>query len=137
MPENRVTIIDRLVSGSTYLTGGFVGFIWLIGCAILKKETSRFLLFNIYQAICLSLFIYVIYRLFVVIHDLLILVPGVRILVNSLWLFLYSPILYNRSIVGLIVFIIYLYLMFVSLFGKIPYFPWISKIILYQLDRFK
>ena len=137
MLENRVTIIDRLVSGSTYLTGGFVGFIWLIGCAILKKETSRFLLFNIYQAICLSLFIYVINLLSVVIHDLLILVPGVRILVNSLWLFLYSPIIYNWSIVGLVIFIIYLYLMIVSLFGKIPYFPWISKIILYQIDRLK
>ena len=137
MPENRVSFIDRLVSGSTYLTGGFVGFIWLIGCAILKKETSRFLLFNIYQAICLSLFIYVINLLSVVIHDLLILVPGVRILVNSLWMFLYSPIFYNWSIVGLIVFIIYLYLMVVSLFGKIPYFPWISKIILYQIDRLK
>ena len=128
--------IDKIISALSYITGGLVGFIWLIGCTLLKKRISKFLLFNIYQAICLSLFIGFFNILFVLIHDLLIMIPIVNVLINSLWLALNSPVLYGRSILGIIIFIIYVYLALMTLIGKVAYLPWISKIIMYQIDRF-
>ena len=131
-----IKISDKIISVLTYMTGGFVGFIWLIYCSVAKKLINKFLLFNIYQSIFLGLLIFVINMLFGIVYNLMIMIPFVNRLANFLYFVIYTPVYYNWSIVGFILLGMYIYLMLFSFLGKIAYLPWVSNIILYQLNRF-
>ena len=137
MNNTNVKFTDRIIAVISYITAGFGGLLWIIYCNMLKKSISAFLLFNIYQAIVVTLFLYFANILLGLLHDLLIMIPYVRILVNTIRLTLTSPIYYNWSIIGLAIFVLYLYMILMTLAGKIAKIPFISDIIMYQLDRFK
>lgn len=136
MYNNKINVSDRIVSVLTYITGGFVGVIWLIYCSLKRKPMTKFILFNIYQSIFLSLFLYIANLLFNMVYHLLAAIPFISRIINGLYFALYSPIYLGWSIVGLILLLMYIYLMLFSLLGKTAYIPWVSNIILYQLKRF-
>ena len=127
---------DKLISVFSYMTGGFAGIIWQIYCAVTKKHMTKFLLFNIYQAVFLSLLIYMSYLLLMMVYHLLVMIPFINVLVNSLYFALLSPILYKWSLIELVLLIVYIYLMAFSFIGRYAILPWVSNIILYQLKRF-
>lgn len=136
MFKENIKTSDKIISVLSYMTGGFAGFIWMIFCSVTKKQMNKFLLFNVYQSILLALLIYFIDLLFKMVYHILIMIPYVNILVNSLYYAIYTPVYYGWSIVGLILFGMYVYLILFSILGRIAYLPWVSNIILYQLNRF-
>ena len=127
---------DKIISALSYLTGGFVGFIWLILCSVTKKYMNKYLLFNVYQSIFLALLIFFINLLLGVMYHLLVIIPFINRMVSFVYSLIYSPVYFNWSIVGLIILGMYIYLMLFALLGRISYLPWVSNIILYQLNRF-
>ena len=136
MFSESIKISDKIISALSYLTGGLAGIVWQIYCAVTKKTMTKFLLFNIYQSVFLSLLLYFANLLFGMIYNLLVMIPFINILANSIYFALYSPVYYRWSIVGLILFGMYIYLMLFAILGRISYLPWVSNIILYQLKRF-
>ena len=136
MFSENITVKDRLISVISYLTGGLAGIIWQIICVIAKKPVTKFLLFNIYQSIFLSLLLYVINLLFGMVYFLLVKIPFIAILANYIYYAVYTPVYQGWSIVGLILTSMYVYLMLFSLLGRYAILPWVSNIILYQLKRF-
>lgn len=134
--NEKISDIDRAISACSYISGGFLGLIWQIFCSISKRPMSKFLLFNIYQSIFLSVFLYLAHILITLTISILIMIPLINIIVNSINMFLYTPVFYSWSIGGLIIWIIYLYLIIFSILGKIAYLPWVTNIILYQVNRF-
>ena len=136
MFKEDIKVSDKIISVLSYMTGGFAGFLWLIFCSVTKRQMNKFMLFNVYQSILLALLIYFINLLFGMVYHLLIMIPFIKLLANSLYFILYNPIYYGWSITGLILFGMYLYLILFSVLGRIAYLPWVSNIILYQLNRF-
>lgn len=134
--NNNVQTSDKILSVLTYITGGTIGFLWMIICAIKKNPVSKYLLFNIYQAIFLGLFIYLSSIILTMIYNILIMVPFINILVNFIYINLFSPIAYSWSLIEILILFLYIYLVIYSVFGKMAKIPWISNIILYQLNRF-
>ena len=53
MFNENIKISDKIISVLSYLTGGLIGIIWQIYCAIRKKMMTKFLIFNIYQSVFL------------------------------------------------------------------------------------
>ena len=136
MFKESIKVSDKIISAFSYMSGGFVGFLWLIFCSVTKKQMNKFMLFNVYQSIFLALIIYFINLLFSMVYHLLVMIPFIKILANSIYFAIYSPVYYGWSIVGLILFGMYIYLILFSILGRIAYLPWVSNIILYQLNRF-
>ena len=136
MFRENIKTSDRVISAFTYATGGTVGIIWMIFCAVTKRPMSKFMLFNIYQSAFLSIFLYLASVLLQMAYNLLIMVPGIKILANIVYITFFTQFFYNWSVIGVMIFLTYVYLIFASIFGKIAYLPWISNIIMYQLGRF-
>ena len=136
MYDENLILPDKIISAVTYMTGGLVGILWLIFCAITKHPISKYVMFNIYQAAFLGFFIYISGMLLAMIYNILIMIPIINILANFINIYLFTPIFYNWSIVGVLILSVYVYLVVFSLLGKLGKLPWISGIILYQLGRF-
>ena len=136
MQNEDVQLPDRILAAATNVTGGTIGVLWLIFCAITRRTMSKFLMFNIYQSAFLALFFYLAGILLIFIYNILIMVPFINIVVNAIYLSLFTPVYFHLSIMSMLIFIIYVYLFVCAMFGVYGKLPYISKIILYQLERF-
>ena len=136
MTVENISFSDRIVSAGSYITGGLIGVIWQVICAVRRKAVSRFLIFNIFQSVFLSLFIFILNLLLSFTVRLLIMIPIINKITNMVILTLFSPVYYGWSIIGFIILTIYVYLSLCSLAGKYPYLPWVSKIITDNINRY-
>lgn len=129
-------MLDRILSVACYITFGMAGLGWLIICAVLKKQISTFGLYNIYQSIFLSIVLYIISWLCQIAVGLLSAVPILdKLTFNFVLYFTQTPIYFNRSLSGLIITAIVIYLCVFAFFGKFPYLPVISDVINKNLRR--
>ena len=134
--ETQVSTADRIISALSYGTGGFAGVIWwILSVLLLKKHVSKFLMFNIFQSMFISFTLYIVNILLSLLLGLLVMIPFINILANYVNFIITTPVFYNLSAIGLILFVTYMYLIVFSIMGKYAMLPWFSKIILYQLDR--
>lgn len=53
--ETKPYMIEKIVSGLSYLTMGFVGFIWLIISLVRRTPLTKFLQYHIFQSIFISI----------------------------------------------------------------------------------
>lgn len=136
MFEQKETPIERIISALTYPTAGMVGILWQIFCVMTKRPMSKFVVFNIYQSVFLAIFLFLVFTISGMAYDLMIKIPLINVLANYFALLLNAPIIVGFSILQLILYVMYLYLIGLSLFGKYAYIPWVSNIILYQINRF-
>lgn len=124
------SIINRLISMICYLTAGFFGIIYFIFMYMVKKPMSSYVVFNIYQSIFISIFLYIlsfVYRIFL---DLIGIVPFVGKYVLTLDSIIFKiPIAYGYTIAGLLVLMFSLYFVINCLLGIKPYVPFVSQIV--------
>ncbi len=125
------TVVDKIVSCLTYLTAGWVGMFWCIIMYFRKKTPSRFLRFNVFQSIFLSLLYFILSTVLGFIAGLLLYVPFVNYLVSQIVLLFNKPLIYDYSLVQIFVIGLFIYQAVVSLFGKYPRIYKISSIIDY------
>ena len=136
MFEQKETPIERIISALTYPTAGMAGILWQIFCVMSKRPMSKFVIFNIYQSVFLAIFLFLIFTVSGMAYDLMIKIPLINLLANYIAMLLNFPIIFGFSLLQLILYLMYIYLIGFSLIGKYAYIPWVSNIILYQINRF-
>ena len=119
--------IERIIAVLSYVSVGFVGFIWLIIAALLKKRVTSFVMYHILQSIFLSMLFYIIS----ILVNLINMIPIINYV--SLYLVyilsLQIPFLFGLSIIQAFTTGVMIYLVITSMMGKYSYIPWVSDII--------
>ncbi len=122
---NKPYAIERLLSAASYLSAGFVGFIWMIIAALLKKQIRPFLMYHIMQSIFLSIALFLISQLAGLVYVILYKIP----IINAIPYLLNMPLIGGLSVIQAFTTTIILYLAITSAMGLYSYLPWISDII--------
>ena len=124
---NKIYPIEKIISVLTYLTAGFVGFIWLIIAALMKKSVTQFLLYHIMQSIFLSILYFLVKILAQLLYVVLYRIP----LINAIPYFLNMPLpfVFNLSVIQTFTTAVILYLSITAFMGQYSYIPWVSDII--------
>lgn len=128
----QISIMDRLIGVFTYISFGWVGFIWLIVTHLTRSPKRPFTLYHALQSIFLGILLVVISMLLNFIYELVIKLPFVGAIVHKFMLFFFATPMYsalNFSIANLLIFILICYLSLGALLGRYSYFPFISEVI--------
>ncbi len=122
--------IERIVAMLTYLNC-WIGFIWLIIAAILKKEIKPFMRYHIFQSIFIAFALFIIQMGLSLLLSIIDFVPVVNRIVNIIFGFFTTnlQIFFGYSVIQTFIFLILLYLAIGAVFGKYSYLPVVSDII--------
>ena len=134
--DEEIYLVDRIIAVASILSGGTLGVLWLIFCAVTKRSMTKFLMFNIYLSVFLSLFLYILGILVEFAYNLAIQIPYIKVLANMLYLGAFQPLYQGFSIVNGVIFIIYFYMVICAISGKYAKLPWVSNLIAGQIDRY-
>ncbi len=124
-----VGMFDRLISFISYLTVGWGGMIVMILMVIRKKHISRFLRYNVFQSIFVSLLFFVISMGLGLLFKFLSYIPFLNYVVAQISFIFNKPILFDYSPIQVFMIGLVLYMAVVSLLGKFPRVYWVSKIV--------
>ncbi len=127
--NHSIQIMDRVASCLTYLTAGWFGLIYFVILYFQKKSPSMFLRYNLFQAIFISLFLFVLSMSIGLISNLLLAIPFIKVVVSWIILIFNRPVFFEYSIIQLLILTLVAYLAGFSLLGKYPKVFGISKII--------
>lgn len=126
----KVSLSDRIISILAYFTFGMFSLIWIIFANLTKKRISPFLVFNLYQAIFISIILFIIGYLYNIAINLMSVIPFVGKFVYAFNLFFNeTPLYLSFTLSGFIVTIMVFYLSLMSLMGRRPYVPLVSDIV--------
>lgn len=121
---------DRIISILAYYTFGIFSIVWIIFANVMKKPISKFLSFNLYQAIFISVVLAVISLIYSIAINLLSVIPLIGGFARAFDIFFnQTPIYFTFTISGFFVTLIVTYLSALCLIGKKPYIPFVSEIV--------
>ncbi|MBP3821265.1 hypothetical protein J6G99_06440 [bacterium] len=129
MYYEKPSLSDRLASAFTYVTGGWIGIIWMVILYFMNKRASKFLRFNVMQSIFFAIIYYILYVCSGAILTVLSKIPIIQILVSWIQLLLFKPIIAEYSLLQIVIDIFVLYLFVFSILGRYPKVYKISKFI--------
>ena len=132
---DRVSISDRIFSALSYVSMGWIGFLYCIFLIFNKKRISYFLKFNVFQTVFMSILFFILSVVFGYTFKLLSMVPFVQIIISWIQLLLFKPMIFQYSLLQAFLLGIIGYGFIYSILGKFPRIYWISKIIDYNLNR--
>ena len=125
-----VSISDRLFSALAYGTCGVFSLVLIIAANIMKKRMTPFLIFNLYQAIFLSVVLYIFSIVYSIAVNILSVIPFIGSLAKGFDLFFnQTPLYFGCTLSGFVVALIIIYLIVFSLFGRRPHIPMVSDLI--------
>jgi len=128
--NNYFELSDRLIGAFSYLTIGFVGFIWLIIAAVTGKTVKPFVRFQIYQSIFISILIYLFNLLLGIIINVLAYIPVISsIVIFIVFNLAQNPVIFGFSIVHAAFILSIAYLAWMAFTGRQVEIPWISSTI--------
>lgn len=127
--QSQPLLIEKIIAALSYLTMGFVGFIWLLIGFFTKSNLRQFLKYHIFQSIFISFAYLIISLILGMVMNILSIIPLVNQLVLQFTFYLNAPLLFGFSIIQILVNIVILYLAVTSLQGRYSYIPWVSDII--------
>ncbi len=122
-------LIERIVSALSYMTSGFIGFVWLLLGIFTKSNVRPFLKYHIFQSIFLAIAYFLLWQLLGMLGSIINLIPFVRNVISMIIFPLVIPLVFGFSIVQILVYTVIFYLVVTSLMGRYSYIPWISDII--------
>lgn len=121
--------IEKLVSALSYITSGFVGFIWLLLGIFTKSKVRPFMKYHIFQSIFLAIAYFLLCQLLGMLASIISYIPFVNNAVLMVAYMLNAPILLGISIIQILIYTLLIYLVVTSMQGRYSYLPWISDII--------
>ena len=121
--------MEKLVSALSYLTMGFVGFIYLVIVILTKKHLKPFLKYHIFQSIFISIGYYLLTIFIGLVCNILLFIPLINKITTMILYYTTINIIFGCSIIGLFVYAVLFYLVITSFQGKYAYIPWVSDII--------
>jgi hypothetical protein len=122
-------LIEKIIAALSYLTSGFVGFIWLLVGYFTKNTLRPYLKYHIFQSIFISIAFFLLGAFLGLIMNILSMIPLVNQLILQFTFYLNAPIIIGFSVIQVLMFTLILYLVVTSAQGKFSYIPWISEII--------
>ena len=122
-------MIERIVSALSYITSGFIGFVWLLLGIFTKSNVRPFLKYHIFQSIFLAIAYFLFMQLLAWVAMLINYIPLVRNIISMVLFPIVMPLIFGFSIVQILVYTVILYLVITSIMGRYSYLPWISDII--------
>lgn len=132
---NKPFMIERIVSSLSYLTMGFVGFIYLMIGLITRAQLRPFTQYHIFQSIFLSIAFYLLNFICGFILNLLSYIPIINKIIAQLVFFLNAPLLLSYSLIQIVIYAVLIYLMVTSFMGKYSRIPFVSDIIDQNIGR--
>lgn len=129
MYGNSVKTIDKIISFLSYISAGWVGFIYCIILYIGKKSPSHFLRYNVFQSIFISLLYFVLAAVLGFVFNILLHIPILNAIISWIILLFNKPMLLQYSIIQILTIVLVFYLSVTSLLGRYPRIIWISKVI--------
>lgn len=133
--ERTPYLIERIVVSLSYLTMGFIGFIWLILGAFTKSQSSDFVRYHIFQSIFISILLFILNVLLGIINDVLSVIPFVKVFTQQIYYLFNAPMFMNYSIIQMAMYLFIAYLMITSALGIYTYVPFVSDIISQNIRR--
>ena len=127
--QNSPFLIEKIIASLSYITMGFVGFIWLLIGIFTKSNLRPYLKYHVFQSIFISIAYFLSSALLGLILNILSLIPFVNQLVLQLTYYFNAPIIIGFSLIQLAVYAVIFYLVITCLQGKFSYLPFISEII--------
>lgn len=132
---NKPFMIERIVSSLSYLTMGFVGFIYLMIGLITRAQLRPFTQYHIFQSIFLSIAFYLLNFICGFILNLLSYIPIINKIIAQLVFFLNAPLLLSYSLIQIVIYAVLIYLMVTSFMGRYSRIPFVSDIIDQNIGR--
>ena len=126
---NKPFMIEKIVSALSYITMGFVGFIYMLLGLFTRAQLRPFTQYHIFQSIFISIAFFLLNYICGFILSILSYVPFINKLVAQITFLLNMPILFAYSIIQIVVYGIILYLAITSFMGIYSRIPFISDII--------
>ena len=127
--QSQPALIEKLIAAFSYITFGFVGFIWLLIGIFTKNSLRPYLKYHIFQSLFISIAYFLLGAFLGLVMNILSIIPFVNQLVLQFTFYLNAPIVFGFSLIQTVVNAIIFYLVITSLQGKFSYIPWISEII--------
>lgn len=124
-----VSIGDRIISVISYVTAGWVGLIYMVILYFMKKPSSLFLRYNVFQSIFISFFYFLLCMIFGFISNILLQIPLINALVSWFILLFNRPVIFEYSAIQSFVMGLFIYMSVMALMGKFPRVYWVSRII--------
>ena len=125
---NKPFMIERIVSALSYITMGFVGFIYMLLGLFTRAQLRPFTQYHIYQSIFISIAFFLLNYICGFILTILSYIPLINKLVAQITFLLNAPIVFAYSIIQIIVYGIIFYLAITSFLGIYSRIPFISDI---------
>lgn len=133
--ERSPYLIERIVVSLSYLTMGFIGFIWLILGAFTKSQSSSFVKYHIFQSIFISILLFILNVLLGIINDVLSVIPIIKVFTQQIYYLFNAPLFMNYSLIQMVMYLFIAYLMITSALGVYTYVPFVSDIISQNVGR--
>jgi len=127
--------MERIIAGLSYLTSGFVGFIWFLIAIFTKSKIRPFLQFHIFQSILLAMAYYLVSILVSWVLNILSFIPFINVLILKIVYYLNAPAIFGYSLIQTIVYVVLFYLALMAFRGRYGYFPFISEIVKGNVNR--
>jgi len=121
--------MEKLVSALSYLSMGFVGFIYIVIIVLTKRNLKPFLKYHIFQSIFISIGYYLLSVFVGLICNILLFIPFINKITTMLIYYLTIDVIFGFSVIGLCCYAVLFYLVITSFQGKYSYIPWVSDII--------
>lgn len=135
MQEQQPLMMEKIISALSYVTMGFVGFIWLLIGFFTKNNLRPFLKYHIFQSIFISFAFFVFSWLLGLVMTILSVIPFINQLVLQFTFYLNAPFIFGFSLIQSLIYCVIGYLVFTCLQGQFSYLPWISDIVKYNVKN--
>lgn len=122
-------MIEKLIASLSYITFGFVGFIWMLIGVFTKSTLRPYLQYHIFQSIFISIAYFLAGALLGLIMNILSIIPIVNQIILQFTFYLNAPLIVGFSLIQIMVYAVIFYLVITCCQGKYSYLPWISDII--------
>ena len=129
------SLLEKIIAAASYLTMGFVGFVWLILAVFTKNTLRPFLRYHVYQSIFLSLVYFLLSTFISLLFSILGYIPFLKRLVGIITFFFNVPIFGHLSLISALILALILYLAIGAFMEKYSYIPWVSDVINYNVRR--
>ena len=126
---NQPLLIEKAIASLSYITFGFVGFLWMLIGVFTKSKLRPYLQYHIFQSIFISIAYFLLGAFLGLIMNILSIIPFVNQLVLQFTFYLNAPLLVGFSLIQVVVYAIIFYLVVTCCQGRYSYLPWISDII--------
>lgn len=119
---------DKLISSFSYLTVGWVGFIWVIICAITGRRMKPFVRYNVFQSIFIGVITAIIKILFSITFNVVMIIPFINKIIGFLVFYtIQAQLIFGFSLLKFAFILLIVYLAWHAFIGRYSEIPWISK----------